>query len=239
MNPVKLVKFKTKDFLLYLSRKNRRKLIDRNKVNYNTMKKVPLILNIVLLLAVAALYVLHFTGKEKKGEAVEEMAGGAIPVINSSGIAFVNFDTILLNYNMFIDLREELASKQRSSEAELTAEGQKFEREAADFQDKVQKGLVTRSRAQEMQQQLIAEQDRLTQLRDDLSLELMEEEQVMNRQVLYSIMEFLEEYNKKHNYQYILSNTLGGALLYANDTLDITANVLKGLNEQYNKETEK
>jgi len=103
----------------------------------------------------------------------------------------------------------------------------------------VQKGLITRSRAQEMQQQLIAEQERITQLRDDLSLELMEEEQVMNRQVLFAIMEFLEEYNMKHNFQYILSNTLGGALLYANDTLDITTDVLKGLNKKYHEETEK
>ena len=203
------------------------------------MKKVPLILNIVLLLAVAALYILHFTGKEKKGEAMEEMPRDFTTAIASSGIAFVNFDTLLLNYDMFIDLRDELAAKQRDSEAELAAEGQKFEREAADFQDKVQKGLITRSRAQEMQQQLMSEQDRITQLRDDLSLELMEEEQVMNRQVLYSIMEFLEEYNRTYNYQYILSNTLGGALLYANDTLDITGHVLKGLNEKYNKELDK
>jgi len=203
------------------------------------MKKVPLILNIVLLLAVAALFVLHFTGKGKKSEVTEGVTGAVTHAFASSGIAFVDFDTILLNYDRFTDLRDELASKQRTSEAELTAEGQKFEKEAADFQDKVQKGLVTRSRAQEMQQQLIAEQERITQLRDDLSLELMEEEQVMNRQVLYAIMEFLEEYNKKYNYQYILSNTLGGALLYANDTLDITADVLKGLNEKYHEETKK
>jgi len=203
------------------------------------MKKIPLIINVVLVLAVAALYVLYFTGKEQEGEAPEEMPGDITPALASSRIAFVNFDTVLLNYDMFIDLRDELASKQMTSEAELTAEGQKFEREAADFQDKVQKGLLTRSRAQEMQQQLIAEQDRITQLRDDLSLELMEQEQVMNRQVLYSIMEFMEEYNKRHTYQYILSNTLGGALLYANDSLDITANVVKGLNKKYKEEKEK
>lgn len=203
------------------------------------MKKIPLIINIVLVLAVAALYVLHFTGNKRTGEGTVEMAGDITPALAASRIAFVNFDTVLLNYNMFIDLREDLAAKQRDSEAELTAEGQKFEREAADFQDKVQKGLITRSRAQEMQQQLIAEQDRITQLRDDLSLELMEEEQVMNRQVLYAIIEFLEEYNMRHNFQYILSNTLGGALLYASDSLDITADVLKGLNEKYNKGLEK
>lgn len=203
------------------------------------MKKIPLIINIVLVLAVAALYVLHFTGKGTKEEVAQQVPGDVSSALVSSRIAFVNFDSILLNYDMFIDKREELAAKQRNSEAELTAEGQKFEREAADFQDKVQKGLVTRSRAQEMQQQLMAEQERITQLRDDLSMELMEEEQVMNRQVLYAIMEFLEEYNKKRNYQYILSNTLGGALLYASDSLDITADVLRGLNEQYKEESEK
>lgn len=202
------------------------------------MKKVPLILNIVLLLAIAALYVLHFTSKPKEEKAAQETTSRVQPILSSSGIAFVNFDTLLLNYNMFIDLRDELAGKQTASEAELTAEGQNFEREAADFQDKVQKGLVTRSTAQQMEQQLIAEQQRLIQLKDNLSLELMEEEQVMNRQVLYSILEYLKEYNEKYNYQYILSNTLGGALLYASEAFDITDDVLVGLNEKYDQEKE-
>lgn len=202
------------------------------------MKKVSLIINAVLILAVAALYVLHFTGKPKTTEEKDEPAviGSTIPV--SSGIAYINFDTLLLNYDMYHDLRSKLVDKQQSSEAELASESQQFEKEAADFQDKIQKGLVTRSRAQELEQQLLAEQQRLSQLRDDLSLELMEEEQVMNRQLLYNIIEFIEEFNKKYNYQFVLSNTLGGALLYANDSLDITDEVLKGLNDKYNEEKE-
>lgn len=203
------------------------------------MKKVPLILNIVLLVAVAALYVLHFTGKPKEGETTDAGIRSFNPVVSSTGIAFVNFDTLLINYNMFIDKRDELTGKQQSSEAELTSAGQNFEREAADFQDKVQKGLVTRSTAAEMEQQLIAEQQRLMQLKDDLQLQLMEEEQVMNRQVLYSIIEYLEEYNMRYNYQYILSHTLGGALLFANDSLNITQDVLRGLNEKYSQESDK
>ena len=114
------------------------------------MKKIPLILNIVLVVAVAVLYVLHFTGKPIANEPSENRVTALSPVVSSAGIAFVNFDTLLVNYNMFIDKRDELAGKQQSSEAELTAEGQKWEREAADFQDKVQKGLITRSRAAEM-----------------------------------------------------------------------------------------
>jgi outer membrane protein len=203
------------------------------------MKKVPLILSIVALVAVAVLYVLHFTGKPNESVTSETGTPVMGPVVSSSGIAFVNFDSLLVNYNMFIDKRDELASKTQSSEAELNAEGQKFEREATDFQDKVQKGLVTRSRAAEMEQQLLAEQQRLLQLKDNMQLQLMEEEQVMNRQVLYSIIEYLEEYNKQYNFQYILSHTLGGPLLLANDSLDITMDVLRGINEKYKKEAEK
>ncbi len=203
------------------------------------MKRVNLIINIVLVIAVGVLFVLYFTGKKKSGPAQTEEK---LVENNSTGngeMAYINIDTLMNNMDMFFDVRNKLIDKQKSSEAELNSRSKDFEKEATDFQEKVRKGLVTRSRAQEIEQELYLEQQNLIGFKDKLSLELAEEEQVMNRQLIYYITDYLKEYNKEKKYQFIISNSLGGPLLYASDKQDITNDVVEGINAKYAKEREK
>ena len=83
--------------------------------------------------------------------------------------------------------------KQKSAEAELNSKGTQYEKGVRDYQDKVNKGLITRATAAQMEQSLIQQQQELVALRDKLQSNLMEEEQVMNRQILEYITKFLEE----------------------------------------------
>lgn len=203
------------------------------------MKRVNLIINIVLVIAVGVLFVLYFTGKKKSGPAQTEER---LVEKNSTGkgeMAYINIDTLMNNMDMFFDVRNKLIDKQKSSEAELNSRSKDFEKEATDFQEKVRKGLVTRSRAQEIEQELYLEQQNLIGFKDKLSLELAEEEQVMNRQLIYYITDYLKEYNKEKKYQFIISNSLGGPLLYASDKQDITNDVVEGINAKYAKERDK
>jgi outer membrane protein len=86
-----------------------------------------------------------------------------------------------------------------------------------------------------MEQQLMGEQQNLVRLRDNYSQQLSEEEQVLNRKLINDIVVYLKDYNKDGRYTYIMSNTFGGNLLYVPDSLNITKDVLKGINEQYAK----
>ena len=204
------------------------------------MKSVNYIINGVLAVAIGILYFLHFSsGKtptyQKSTTESAQRAGF------QSGVVYLNIDTVLTEYDMYYDLKSQFEAKGKKLEAELNARSKAWEREATDFQDKVNKGLLLRSQAQEMQQKLAAEQQNLINLRDQMTYDLAEQEQVMNRQIINSIMEYLKEYNKQYKYQYILGTSFGGNILYANDSLDISMEVLKGLNEQYvaEKESEK
>ncbi len=203
------------------------------------MKRVNLIINIVLVIAVGTLFVLYFTGKKKSSPAPTEEKLVDYNNTGKVGMAYINIDTLMNNMDMFFDVRNKLIDKQKSSEAELNSRSKDFEKEATDFQEKVQKGLITRSRAQEIEQELYLEQQNLINLKDKLSRELAEEEQVMNRQLIYYITDYLKEYNKEKNYQFIISNSLAGPLLYASDKQDITNDVVKGINAKYAKEREK
>lgn len=203
------------------------------------MKRVNLVINIVLVIAVGVLFVLYFTGNEKSSPAQTEEKLVENNSTGKGGMAYINIDTLMNNMDMFFDVRNKLVDKQKSSEAELNSRSKDFEKGATDFQEKVQKGLITRSRAQEIEQELYMEQQNLINLKDRLSMELAEEEQVMNRQLIYYITDYLEEYNKEKNYQFIISNSLGGPLLYASDKQDITNDVVEGINAKYAKEREK
>ena len=197
------------------------------------MKKLPLILSIVSILAVAFLVVWEFADNDDKDEAREHSVEESMP---SGNIAYVEIDSIILNFDMYFDQREDLMAKQQSSEAELNTKGRQYESGARDYEDKVRKGLVTRATAAEMEQNLLQQQQDLLALRDQLENQLIEEEQVMNRKILNYIYEFLEEFSADYDYDYILAKSFGSPLMYANGDLDITDEVLAGVNDKYNKD---
>ena len=196
------------------------------------MKKLSLWLNVVLIIAVAGIYFLHFSGT--KTSKTEVSSDGTEQVIDRDyAIAYVDIDTLISNYNLFVDKRDELTQKRNESEAELQIQSRNFENEVRDFQNSVNKGLITRTKAQVLQQELGQKEQQLYAMRDNLARQLAEEEQVMYRQVLNEVMSYLEEYNTEYNYKFIFSKSFGGQLLYTDKSLNITNDVLNGLNEKY------
>jgi outer membrane protein len=197
------------------------------------MKKLSIVLYVVLFIAVAGLYFLHFSGN-KKDKKVE--TSGNVPVSTAQGIAYVNIDSVIFKFDMFFDRRNDLVAKQKSAEAELNSKGSIYEKGAKDYQDKVNKGLITRATAAQIEQSLVQQQQELVSLRDKLQSNLMEEEQVMNRQILEYITKFLEENKTDYNYQYILGKSFGSVVLYGDNALDITPKVLDAINKKYKAE---
>jgi len=196
------------------------------------MKKVSLISNILLAVAVVVLYVLYFTGKGGNSSQSQADTTGNFSA-KAGEVVYVEIDSLISNYHMFSDLKADLEKKGKEKEAQFNVKAKSFEKEASEFQDKVQKGLVTRSQAEQMQQGLQAKQQEIYQLREQLRNELGEEEQVMNRNVLNSIMEYLVVYNQNKKYSFVVSHSFGGPVLFADKGLNITKDVIVGLNESY------
>lgn len=201
------------------------------------MKKIQLIINVVLVVAIGVLYFFTFAGKK---EAAEKTSPADTSLTNLGGqVVYINIDTVLNNYDLFHELSAEMEGKFNTAQAELSSKEKKYREGVEDFQYKVQRGLVTRSDAQELQQELMQEEQRIMELRDNLNYKLAEEEAVVQRKLINEIMVFLEEYNKEHGYTYVLANRFGSNIMYANDRLDITWDVIEGLNEQYKKNQKK
>lgn len=201
------------------------------------MKLSNLIGQVVLAVAIIVLYVLHFTGAEKAPvQASTETA--SVSVMPGNEIVYVNIDTVLANYDLYYEIQTNLQSKLKTSEARLMSKQEDYRKKVEDYQYKVQRGLVTTSDRKEIEQSLMQEEQSLMQLQNQLQMQLAEEEQVAQRKVIYSIMDYLEKDESINKNQYVMGTTFGGNILYANGNLNVTRKVIDGLNEQYKKEKE-
>ena len=191
-----------------------------------------LILNIILLIGLVVLYFLFFS-ERGKNENVSMSQTVAKASKGSMAVAFVNNDSILANYELVKKLKKELQAKGDRLTAEVTAKQSALDKDAAYFQDQVQKKTISDQSAQEIYSTLTQNQQKIYDLRDRYASELQKDEQDMNVALLDSVMNFLKRYNSKYKFDYILGFNKGGNILYANDTLDITNDVLKELNREY------
>jgi len=203
------------------------------------MRKITLVASFIMAVAVVGL--LTNCKSKSSGSATNDSSESKsnTQLSGSFSAAWINIDSLITNYDMYFDMQKVLEESGRKSEAELSTKSRDFEREASDFQNKVQKGLVTRSEAEQLQQVLGGKEQELYRLRDELRARLGEEQQVKLRQIQQSINDYLVEYNKEKGFHLILSSTFGGPLLYGHPKLDITQEVLKGLNAKYSAEIKK
>jgi outer membrane protein len=200
------------------------------------MKNVSIIVNIVLAIAIALLYVLHFSNKEANVKDDNQLTNESktdVMISSEFSAAWVNIDSVFNNFDMYFDMRKDLEEKGKKMETEMNNRTRVLEKEMMEFQNKAQKGLLLRSEIQQKQQELAEKEQELYRFRDELRMKFAEEEQVKLRQIQHTITEFLNEYNKDKGYYLILSSTFGGPLLYGHPAIDITPEVLKGLNDKY------
>ena len=207
------------------------------------MKKLDLVLTleVVLFVAVVVLFILVFTTKGKSPSARQFDEADVVGVTGVDAVAdgvivYINSDSLFQNYQMAKDLSGELGEKRQKLEAELTNKQKKWEANVTDFRNKAEKGLETRAKLAEMEQQLGIDRDNLMQLSEKYSMQMAEEQAVMQRKVLQAVMDYLKEYNRDKGYQFIMGRAFGDNLLFAAPGLDITASVLEGINAKYKAE---
>ena len=133
------------------------------------------------------------------------------------------------------DLRSVVETKVQNIQAEVTRRGKKLENEVNAFQDKINKGLMTRSVAEAQGQKLQQQEQEFNNYAAQKQNEIQEEQVVMMNQLADAIKTYLDKYNQTKQYAMILTNQGGAPVLTADKSLDITDDVLSGLNEEYVK----
>jgi outer membrane protein len=148
-------------------------------------------------------------------------------------IAFFHSDSITLHYEMFKTEKDKLDLQMKAAEDKFVSRQKAFEKEAADFQQRAQ--YLTMTEKEKRQEQLYFQQQELMQMEQTLSAELAKAENEVNIRIAQEIENFLKEYAVTNQFTYILSYKQGANLWYADPKLDITADVLRELNQRYQK----
>ena len=205
-------------------------------------KNISLALNIVLAIAVAALYYLHFTSKTActADVATNDSTAAAKPVvqlpkeIKSSKIVYINTDVLNDNYEYLKELTADAKRQQTSLANAYSKKEKEFQDRYQELQQKAAQGLLSENQQKAAQEEMEKRKDALDQMQLQ-EQQLMQRLQLENAKVYKTISEYLDEYNKHSQYNYILaySATTLSPVLAANDSLDITAEILEGLNAQY------
>lgn len=190
-----------------------------------------------MLLAMA---VLAFAACDKKNNTNTRTAD--LPQSESAAtgkIAYVEYDTIMSQYEYCKEFSEQLQQRSASYQQQLATKQRALENAAESFQRKLQSGQFTsQEQAQAEQQKIQKQQEQLQNLSVELEQKFAAEQESINVALHDSVQNFLKEFNKDGKYAIILAK-VGDNLMYADPKLDLTDQVVKGLNKRYKKPAKK
>lgn len=155
--------------------------------------------------------------------------------VNVDKIVFVDSDSLLNQYEYFKVLKTKMEAKGKAADNDLKAKGRSFQSDMQKYQAQAN-GMTAEQRA--------ATEERLSRKQQELQAyqqnagAAFQEEQGKEQEALYNkVADYLKVYAKDKGYKMVLKYQKGmGDILFADQSLDVTAEVIKGLNEAYTKE---
>jgi outer membrane protein len=197
------------------------------------MKNVSLILNIVLLAAVGYLYYANFSGKHAANLAAKNSNPSMWKDSNCNRppIAYVELDSLNENISYIKDKRKELEAEQKAIESEWEAGYKGLEAQKNNF---LKKGAaITQEEAQQFQGVLVQQQQQIDAKKQTSGQKLSEKSFSFMDDIQKQLKSFLTDYNKDKKFMYILTTGTGlDYMVYKDSSLNITNDVIKGMNEK-------
>lgn len=193
-------------------------------------KKVLLQKSVILM---SAALTLAACGKNNtQGNAPQTQQTTAGTAVKEVSVVYVQNDSLLSNYTLFKELSEEMLKKEENARATLNEQQRDLEKDAMDFQRKLQNNaFATQQRAEEENARILKKQQDLQALSEKLQTQLLTEQQKNSVIVMDSVQNVLKEISKEFGYKIIVSDPL-----YGDNSLDITNLVIERLNARYKSE---
>jgi outer membrane protein len=195
------------------------------------MKNLSLLLNGVLAVAVIILYVLHFSGSSSAPAASVSGSAGDLK------IAYINSDSVLKNFEYLKTAQGKFEEKGKKLEQEMKTRAQSLQSEIESYQRNVNNMTIGQAKA--VEEDLGKKQQNFELYRERASQELMAEQDKINQELYQKVTDFLREYGAANGLHLVLKYSNTSDVLYGAEPLDISKQVVEGLNESYRKESGK
>lgn len=199
------------------------------------MKNVSLILNVILLLAVAVLFYLHFSGKNttvptkiasSQKQAVTNGQGGDFK------IAYFEMDSVNNNFVLIKDVKSELSREEEKINTELTRLQKSYNDRITHYQG--QANNMSQVESEKANRDILQLQDKIRSTKQNMEQRYQDLYMRKMQDVKSKVEDYLKEYNRDKGYSYILAYE-PGFIFYRDSALNITSDLISGLNAKYKK----
>jgi outer membrane protein len=191
------------------------------------VKNLSLILNAVLIIAVGYLYIAEFTDDDDTDN-VEDSSGISASDLS---IAYVNSDSLLSKYSYYDEVSKTLEEKGNKLQQEYSRRAEGLQKQIEDYQRTMTNMTIAQARA--VEEDLGNKRQNLMQYQESINQQLYQEQAKITQALYEKVATFLKTYGEEHGLQVVLTYTPGSGVWYANEGLNITEQVVEGLNNEY------
>jgi outer membrane protein len=189
------------------------------------MKNVSLALNAVLLIAVAVLYYFQFSNGSNAETATS--SGSTTP----GKIAYINTDSVLKYYEFTKVNNDKLQTKAQRLQDDLKSRAIALQGEINDYQRN--RGSLTIGQAQAVEEGLGRKEQNFRMAQETATQEIQMEQAKLSQDLYDKITTFLKKYAQEQGIEVVLKYDATSDLWYGSQPLDISKQVIEGLNTEY------
>ncbi len=195
------------------------------------MKNGLLVLNVILFISVAILFYLHFNSGsvQSNKQSINKTTATAD---SDFRIAYFEMDSLENSFAMVKDVKTELGRKEDAINGELGRLEKAYQNKIAQYQ--AQGATMNQVQSEMAQKDVMQMQQNMQNRKQALDKEYQDHYMRKMKDVKTKIEDFLKEFNNQKNYSFILASD-PGLFYYRDTTYNITSELIKGLNQQYNK----
>lgn len=201
--------------------------------------KISLVLNILLIGAVIWLFMRIESVKQETRQKAMSAVSDSLDAAEDdtrpgSRMAYINIDTLDANYQYLQDKQKQLARERQRVEQRVQDKMAQAEQRYQQLMQRAQ--TMTREEAQAAQRELQNLQADVQEFQQRQYDELTKKEMSAQDALKKNLKAYLDSVNADNRYDFILSYGTGSGVLLADDSLEITQRVLRGLNQKYERE---
>jgi outer membrane protein len=197
------------------------------------MKNLSLVFSSLALVGVFILVGMKVSEKKmpKPTYTIKDSTGKEF-ILSGGKVGYVDIDTLESNYNYFKTKKAEFEVRQKNIDAELEKLASALQNEYNGLQKQAQAGTLSQADGEAAQQKLMQRQQDLELKRQNMGANFIKDQEAFNKEIHDNLHQYIEKYNVEKGYDYILSYSKDGSILYANKDLDLTRDIIKGMNSE-------
>lgn len=204
------------------------------------MKSINSVITVILAIAVAILFYLQFSSRadiaevqDKQNDSTKSHEITSLPKdLQGAKVLYVNIDSINNNYHAYTELAADANNNLNGQMATYQRKAQDLETRYAKLQEQVNMGTISTDAAAAEEAAINAGMDELRRLETNITY-LQSAAMQKNDEISAQIAMYFQDYAKAKGIDYIMMYGTGMPIIYANDSLDVTRDVVVALNQEY------